>query len=235
GEFETDAYPVISGQRIEIFADVPTADGGVERQEVFSNWRRPKRDEITRIDVELSYTPIRILVVDAQTGAGVPDVSLRLSGDGGWRGRRGGNKLTTDGRGEASTVLPDKKTYTLSASSDLYARASASVSAEKLDEDGVVRIELQPEVPCGGTVIMPESAMAEGKMYLNVTAPGFEGDWSPIDADDMSFSMSRMAPGEYEARIWSGPRNGMLTTSFVLPDGGDTALLLEFVEESEGE
>jgi len=141
--------------------------------------------------------------------------------------------MKTDSRGEAMAVLPDKKEYTITATNDLYAQASLKVSASSVKDDGIVKIEMRMEVPCAGTVILPEEAVANGKMYLNVTAPGFEGDWSPISPDDMSFQLKRMAPGEYNARIWSGPQTGMVTTSFVLPEGGDTGLLLEFVSEAQ--
>ncbi len=232
GQFETDEYPVIRGRRIVIMADVPTAEGGTERQEVYNSWRTPKEGEVLRIDVELSFTPIKILVVDAQTGAPVPGVNLRLNAEGSWRGRRGGNKLESNSRGEANTVLPDKKTYSVVATSKLYAQASAKVSSATL-EDGSITIELKPEVPCAGRIVLPADAAREGKMYLNVTSPGFEGDWAPVDAEELTFELSRMSPGDYEARIWSGPQNGMLTTSFTLMDGGDTGLLLEFVAEQE--
>lgn len=227
GQFETDEYPVIAGQRIVIMADVPNTEGGTDRQEVYNSWRRPKEGEVDRIEVELSFTPITIVVVDARTGTPVPGVKLRLNAEGSWRGRRGGNNLESDAQGEASTVLPDKKNYTITATSKLYAQASANVSASKI-EDGRVTIELKPEVPCAGRIVLPASAAVEGKMYLNVTSPGFEGDWAPVDKETFAFELSRMSPGDYEARIWSGPQNGMLTTQFTLPEGGDTGLLLEF-------
>ncbi|QDV05742.1 Dioxygenase [Planctomycetes bacterium Poly30] len=234
GEFETEPYSIINSQRIVIVADVPTADGGTAREEVYNNWQRPKDGEVTRIDVELSYTPIRIQVVDAATGAGVPDVKLRLSGEGRWRGRRGGNDMKTDSRGEADTVLPDKKTYSLVATSKLYAQASVQVSAGTV-KDGLVRIEMRPAVPCAGRVTLPSTVETQGKMYLNVTAPGFEGDWAEIDREELTFELARMAPGDYEARVWSGPTGGMLTTKFTLQEGGDTGLLLEFVAEGEAD
>lgn len=234
GEFQTDDYPVMRSQRIVIMADVPTADGGTERKEVFSNSRRPKQDEVSRIDVELSYTTVLIQVVDSRTGAAVPDVEVRLTGNGGWRGRRGGDRMTTDSRGEASTVLPDKKSYNLVATTKDYAQASVSVSADTI-KDGVVKIELRMEVPCAGSVVLPQEAVAQGKMYLNITAPGYEGDWTPIDAEELTFELARMAPGDYEAQIWGGQQLGRLKTKFTLREGGDTALLLEFVAEGDGD
>ena len=50
-----------------------------------------------------------------------------------------------------------------------------------------------------------------------------------MNPEDFTFALSRMSPGDYEARIWSGPVTGMLSTQFTLADGGDTDLLLEFV------
>ena len=234
GQFETDEYSVINGQRIVIMADVPMAEGGVERKEVYNSWRRPKENEVERIDVELSYTPITILVVDAQTGAPVPDVKLRLTAEGSWRGRRGGNKLESDSRGEASTVLPDKKTYSIVATSKLYAKASVSVSAATI-KDGQVKIELRSEVPCAGRIVLPSGSEPKSNMYLNVTSPGFEGDWAQVDSEELTFELEGMSPGEYEARIWSGTANGTLTTQFTVPEGGDMGLLLEFVAGEEGD
>ena len=227
GQFETNSYPVISGQRVVIMADVPTAEGGTERQEVYNSWRTPKEGEALRIDVELSFTPITIFVVDAQSGAPVPGVKLRLKAEGSWRGRRGGNRLESDSRGEASTVLPDKKNYDLTATSKLYAQASVSISAATVT-DGKVTIEMKPEVPCAGRIVLPPDVDITGQMYLNVTSPGFEGDWTQVDAEALTFELSRMSPGDYEAQIWSGGPTGSLKAQFTLLDGGDTGLLLEF-------
>lgn len=232
GQFETDDYSVITGKRIVIMADVPTADGGTERQEVYNSWQKPKEGQVERIDVELSYTPITVLVVDAQTGAPVPDVEIRLNASGTWRGRRGGNRIKSDSRGEASTVLPDKKTYTLVAKTDLYAQASVEVSAATI-ENGTVTLEMKPEVPCAGRIVLPAEAATEGKMYLNVKAPGFEGDWAPVDPETLTFELDRMSPGDYEAQIWAGTALGTMTAQFTIPEGGDTGLLLEFVENED--
>ncbi len=235
GEFQTEEYPIISGLRVVIMADVPLADGGTENQEVFSSWRRPKRDEVMRIDVELSFKPIEVQVIDAETGIGVPDVNLRLSGGGGWRGRRGGNRMKTDSQGMASTVLPDKKEYSLVATNKMYAQASVKVQADSV-KDGLVTIELEREVVCAGRVVLPPDFDTTGKLYINVTAPGFEGNWTPINNEDMTFEMERMSPGDFQARIWNGPQRGELRASFTLPQGGDSGLLLEFeAVQQEGE
>ena len=92
---------------------------------------------------------------------------------------------------------------------------------------------MKPEVPCAGRIVLPAEAATEGKMYLNVKAPGFEGDWAPVDPETLTFELDRMSPGDYEAQIWAGTALGTMTAQFTIPEGGDTGLLLEFVENED--
>ncbi|MEM9799926.1 MAG: carboxypeptidase-like regulatory domain-containing protein [Planctomycetota bacterium] len=233
GEFESIEYSVLKGLRVTIEGDVPLPDGSTETRQIYRDWKRPNADEVVRIDLDLAYTYLTVQAVDKFSGRPVSDVEVKIDSGGPFRRNR--TTFETDSSGLTQVLLADKSEHQLVATHEGYSRSTAKVKASMAEDGKPVRIELEPRIPCAGTVRFVDGTEPPREMWMHVTTSGFEDSWTQVSSEEMTFEFEGLVPGTYKAELWGGPRRGMLEANFELPEGGDVNLVLEFGEESEDE
>lgn len=224
GEFETPQISTMKRVGIRISGPVPMDDGELVEQEVYDDWNRPEADQVKRIDLDLNYQRVRIAVVDKKTGQPVVGADVRMRGKG-RRSWRGGTETKTDAKGMASFVLPDDKERTIQVTKDGYGTLRLEVDERSAGE--TLTAELQPAVPCRGTVVPPEGANRD-RFFFRVDTGGGRGEgWTQVDSDEMTFEVEGLMPGTYRAETWAGTQ-GMIQVEFELGPNGDDNLVLDF-------
>ncbi|MEC8496088.1 MAG: carboxypeptidase-like regulatory domain-containing protein, partial [Planctomycetota bacterium] len=224
GEFETPQISTMKRVGIRITGPVPVDDGELVNQKVYDEWKRPQAEQTTRIDLDLNYQRVQIAVVDKETGAPVPGAEVKMRGKG-RRSWRGGTEKTTDAKGLASFVVPDGDERTVQVTKEGYGTVRLEVSERDAGETLVA--ELQPAVPCRGTVVPPDGANRD-RLFFRVDTGGGRGEgWTPVDPDELTFSVEGLMPGTYRAETWTGSQ-GMIQVEFNLGPNGDENLVLDF-------
>ena len=224
GEFETPQISTMKRVGIRISGPIPMDDGELVEQKVYDEWNRPKAEQTTRIDLDLNYQRVRIAVVDKETGAPLPGAEVKMRGKG-RRSWRGGTEKTTDAKGMASFVVPDGDERTIQVTKKGYGTLRLEVSERDAGE--TLTAELQPAVPCRGTVVPPEGANRD-RLFFRVDTGGGRGEgWTQVDSDELTFNVEGLMPGTYRAETWTGTQ-GMIQVEFDLGPNGDENLVLDF-------
>jgi hypothetical protein len=228
GEFETPEISTMESVNIEIAGQIPMSDGTLEQQELYDSWERPRADEVTRIDIDLTYQKIIVSVIDRNTRAPVPHAQIAIR-QGRRRGRWRSSERTfsTGENGLANVLLPSAEEHELVITHPDYGRLTVMAGPDtSVSGRPSVVAELQPAVVCKGTVILPQSGVNSERVWIHVKGGvGGEG-WTQVDADDQSFEFRSLMPGTYEVEMWGG--SGMIQTQFELGPLGDDNVVLDF-------
>lgn len=227
GEFETPEISVMKRVGIRISGPVPTDDGSMIDREIYDEWDRPEAGQVTRIDLDVTFQKLRLEIVDLRSGAPVSGATVRLVGTG-RRSWRGGQDIVSNDRGIADLVLNgDEEERSLTVSKDGY--GTVRMTATRRDAGETMRVEMQPAVPCRGTVVLPPGRTADNS-YFRIDNGGGRGDgWMHAHEDDMSFEANNLLPGTYRAEMWGGA-SGMIQVEFELGPNGDENLVLDFTK-----
>lgn len=228
GEFESDPLSSLRGYSIDINAEILQPDGTYEETEVYSDWERPNSGGVTRIDVELDYEVITVLVVNAANGEPLPEVEVMVEG---------GESGETNSEGLAEVMLPDHKAHLVSAVSEGFMQGTQMVTWDPNTAAPHVRLELNPSAPCRGRVVLPDGVtVGEDDWIWVAVAKADEGrrneDWSQVEKSDLTFNVQGLAAGDYTARLWTSGSRGNNVVDFSLPPEGDTNLVFDFASSN---
>ncbi|MEL6712563.1 MAG: hypothetical protein AAFP86_02245 [Planctomycetota bacterium] len=233
GEFETAEYSVMDRCRVKISGEVPMPDGSLEDRTVFEESRRPVSGEPQRIDIDLSYQLVVVRAVDRNTGEPIENVTASLTkSNGRWWNRGSGDIEASGPDGLLEVILPEDGEYTLTLNNGAYATKRIKVSPDSIAGPAPhVTAEMGAAVACAGVVVLPQSREGD-RVWIQVRPKGVSdrgnGNWINPDEEDMSFEVTGLGPGEYQAELFGGGSPRRVT--FSLPNGGDENLVLDFAE-----
>ncbi|MEZ6017103.1 MAG: carboxypeptidase regulatory-like domain-containing protein [Planctomycetota bacterium] len=230
GEFEATGLSALNGRMVTIQGEVVLPDGTRDRHEVYNDWVQIQPGEVARVDVDLKYSTVEVLVVDASTGAALAGATVSSGGF----GNTGTMDAQTGSDGRARVLVNHAAHDAVLASLVGYAPQSASFSPEH-GLDGPLRIELRRSVPCAGRVdpsaLLGESTAERAWLYLQITGSNGEAQGDQLTKeDDYAFSFSTLGVGQYKAQLY-GPSLAAEPIEFELGPNGDEGLVFRFTRK----
>lgn len=223
GQFETPEISTMENVGIRIAGPIPMSDGSMEEQEIYNDWDRVAANEVKRIDIDLSSQKVIIAVLDRISGNPISGAKVSLKREG-RRRFRGGQTATSNEKGIAEIILPNEGEQEMYVSHPDFGRLTITVRPS--DDGETIRAELQPAVPCKGTVIPPDGGLGS-RAFVRVQGLRGGDGWKPIDSEEMTFQFDNMMPGQHRAEMWAGGQ-GLLVTEFQLGPNGSDGIVLDF-------
>ncbi len=238
GQFRSEELDAGRGYWVTIHAPAAGAQPGEGEQELFSDWINVPSGGAARIDVAIDFLAVEVEVVDGATGEPVAGALVSPAG---------GEEVSTDADGLARLSVKRSKgdgpavssaplaldglafagDETLSVFADGYRNLSELIDWGQVEAGRRITLKLSASIPCAGRVVLPQQSENEWVVFAKRDADDYAGEWIQIDEEDFSFSTDELEAGEYKAVLWSDDGES-LKVEFVLPEGGDTGLVIDF-------
>ncbi len=216
GEFRSAELSAVRGIWVEIEA---TLEGAKEKTTLHERWIQASEGPLVRIDVDVRFSEIAVVVREAGTGAPIEGAQVSS----GWS-----DVARTDATGRATFRARQDQLESLAVSAPGYGSAPAQKSASVAD---TYEATLTRSVPCSGRIAFdtPPAAGSTEWAWLQVaTKSGDQRGGAQIDVGDgYTFEVEGLSAGEYVGTIhMSGRRSEPV--EFELGPAGDRDLLLRY-------
>ena len=231
GRFESQPFSVRGSVSITVTGSVARGEGEPRLVQLHHESVELSDGDEHEVVLDLYAQPLRVQVLDAESGAPVADAEVSLQANDDMFGNPG-DEVKTNASGEAELTTLQAGEYVVNASASGFGRASTRVEvpAEGLSEPASIR--LMRAVPCMGRIQPDAAEPTEGGRrfaYLHVQGEGnaaYSG--TALEAPEYTFSLGGLGPGKYRAWIYLHGRRGEPVT-FELGAEGARDLVLHFV------
>jgi len=194
---------------VRIDGDVTLPDGTRSRRRLGENWEQLEAGKEVRLDVDLEFEAIKVLVVDASTQLAIAGAKVSVG--------RAEVSAETGADGRATLSVDRKERFSIDVNADRYAPVQVPVNS-KDEPKKEHRVELVRGVICSGHVRFPVQDAGRQWCYLQCTP--LSGQTSgPVHhgqpfgtglnaADEYAFEFTAVAPGRYMANIYTNGNQG---------------------------
>ncbi|MAB78545.1 MAG: hypothetical protein CMJ89_04240 [Planctomycetes bacterium] len=232
GRFQTDDFSILGNVRVTIQGEVAVGNTGKRSMNLYGASLQLENGDVHEVNVDLYPLSIDVQVIDAVSGAPVPQALIdthtkKHSKNSSGQGFRDKQVVTNDA-GQATMLLPRPGEFVLTVQAAGFAQTSSDI---QIPEGGLTlpaSIQLAPSVPCIGHIAIDAQTVESSRFaYIRVRSTDkVIAEGTVLQRPEYTFEFDGLREGKYDAWIYiDGQRS---KTSFVLGPDGERNLVLDF-------